>query len=90
MKQGHAATGAILLGLACEYRLMLPNLAIGLNDARLGVIVPDWCQAMYINAISRREAEKAMCSGHMFSTGDALRIGLIDEIASDKGRKKTL
>lgn len=35
MKQGHTAAGAALLALACEYRVMLPNLAIGSNCSRL-------------------------------------------------------
>lgn len=37
-----------------------------------------------LNVISKREAEKALTLGTMFSTDHALQIGLIDEVASDK------
>lgn len=36
------------------------------------------------NTISARNAELALTMGTMFSTDEALKIGLIDEIATDK------
>jgi 3,2-trans-enoyl-CoA isomerase len=35
-------------------------------------------------AISHRQAELALTTGRMFSTDEALKVGLIDEIATDK------
>lgn len=63
---------------------MLPKLTIGLNETRLGIIAPRWFQSSMRNVISVREAEKALTLGTMFSTDDALKIGLIDEVANDK------
>lgn len=73
-----------MLALSCEYRVMCPNLTIGLNETRLGIMAPTWFQASMRNVMSVRDTEKALTLGTMFSTDEALNIGLIDEIASDK------
>lgn len=36
------------------------------------------------NVISNRETELALTTGRMFTTDEALKIGLIDEVATDK------
>jgi hypothetical protein len=36
------------------------------------------------NVISIRQTELALTSGRMFTTDEALKIGLIDEVATDK------
>lgn len=63
---------------------MCPNLTIGLNETRLGIMAPSWFQASMRNVLSVRDTEKALTLGSMFKTDEALKIGLIDEIASDK------
>lgn len=81
---GHAPAGGCLLAMCCEYRVMLPKCTIGLNETQLGIVAPSWFMATMKNTISSREAEKALTLGTLFSTEDALRIGLVDEIAVDK------
>lgn len=63
---------------------MLPNLTIGLNETQLGIMAPDFFVASYRNVLSNRDAELALTLGKLFSTDEALRVGLIDEVASDK------
>lgn len=82
--KGHAPAGGCLLALSCEYRVMCPNLTIGLNETRLGIVAPIWFQSSMQNVISVRETEKALTLGTMFTTDEALKIGLIDELATDK------
>lgn len=81
---GHSPAGGCLLALSCEYRVMCPKLTIGLNETRLGIMAPLWFQASMRNVMSIRDTEKALTLGTMFSTEEALKVGLIDEIASDK------
>lgn len=82
--QGHAPAGGCLLAMSCEYRVMGSNLTIGLNETRLGIVAPEWFAASMRNTISVRETEKALTVGKMFSTAEALNIGLVDEEATDK------
>lgn len=63
---------------------MCPNFTIGLNETKLGIVAPTWFQASMRNVLSSRHAESALTLGTLFKTDDALKIGLIDEIASDK------
>lgn len=63
---------------------MCPNYTIGLNETRLGIVAPKFFEAAYRNVLSTREAEKALTLGTMFTTNEALEVGLIDEVATDK------
>ncbi|XP_055639856.1 enoyl-CoA delta isomerase 1, mitochondrial-like [Toxorhynchites rutilus septentrionalis] len=81
---GHSPAGGCLLALCCEYRIMCPNYTIGLNETQLGIVAPTWFQASMRNTISRRESELALTLGTLFSTDQALKVGLIDEIAANK------
>jgi 3,2-trans-enoyl-CoA isomerase len=36
------------------------------------------------NVISSRQTELALSAGQLFTTGEAVKIGLIDEVATDK------
>lgn len=81
---GHSPAGGCLLAMCCEYRVMLPNFSIGLNETQLGIVAPTWFQATMRNTLSRRDAELALTLGTLFSTEEALKVGLIDEVAASK------
>lgn len=81
---GHSPAGGCLLAMCCEYRVMLPNFTIGLNETQLGIVAPTWFQATMRNTLSRRESELALTLGTLFSTEEALKVGLIDEVAASK------
>lgn len=81
---GHSPAGGCLLAMCCEYRIMLPNFSIGLNETQLGIVAPTWFQATMRNTLSRRDAELALTLGTLFNTEEALKVGMIDEIAANK------
>ncbi|XP_055685197.1 enoyl-CoA delta isomerase 1, mitochondrial-like [Lutzomyia longipalpis] len=81
---GHAPAGGCLLAMSCEYRVMRPNFTIGLNETQVGIVSPLWVMATMNNVLPRREAEMANTLGTMFKTEEALKIGLIDEIADTR------
>lgn len=81
---GHSPAGGCLFAMSCEYRVMLPKYTIGLNETQLGIIAPTWFMATMRNTIPSRVAEMALTLGKLFTTEEALKIGLIDEIAKDK------
>lgn len=63
---------------------MAPKFTIGLNETQLGIVAPLWFQATMKNTIPLRQAELALTQGRMFTTEQALDIGLVDELATDK------
>ena len=81
---GHSPAGGCLLALCCEYRAMLPKFSIGLNETQLGIVAPTWFMASLKNTIPARPAEMALTLGTLFTTEEAHKIGLIDDIATDK------
>ncbi|XP_017780308.1 PREDICTED: enoyl-CoA delta isomerase 1, mitochondrial-like [Nicrophorus vespilloides] len=81
---GHSPAGGCLLSMCCEYRVMVNNFTIGLNETQLGIVAPKWFIASMQNTMSKRDAEIALTSGRLFTTEEALKVGLVDEIASDK------
>lgn len=82
--QGHCPGTACLLVLCCEYRVMCPNFTIGINETRLGLAPPPFFVASLRSVLSNRDAERALTLGTLFTTDEARRVGLIDEVASDK------
>lgn len=81
---GHSPAGGCLLAMCCEYRVMVNNYTIGLNETQLGIVAPDWFMATMKNTISARETELALTSGRLYTTEEALNVGLVDEVAADK------
>lgn len=81
---GHAPAGGCLLSMCCEYRVMVKNFNIGLNETQLGIVAPIWFIKTMLNTISIRDTELALTTGRLFKTDEALEIGLIDEMATDK------
>lgn len=81
---GHAPAGGCLLSMCCEYRVMCQNFTIGLNETQLGIVAPTWFMATMRNTISRRDAELALTLGTLFTTDEAIKVGLVDEVATSK------
>lgn len=81
---GHSPAGGCLLSMSCEYRIMLNNFTIGLNETQLGITAPTWFVDTMRNTIGDRQTELSLTQGRLYQTEEALKIGLIDEIATTK------
>lgn len=57
---------------------------IGLNETQLGIAMPEVAIEVTKNIISPRHTEMALTQGTIFTTEEALKVGLIDEISKDK------
>lgn len=74
--KGHAPAGGCFLAISCEYRVMCPGYKIGLNETRLGLVVPAFLRASMRNTLSNREAEKALTLGTLYTTEEAHKVSL--------------
>lgn len=63
---------------------MLPKFTIGLNETKLGIVAPKWFMTTFLSVLPRLEAERALNQGRMFTTEEALKVGLVDEVANSK------
>ncbi|XP_063920450.1 enoyl-CoA delta isomerase 1, mitochondrial-like isoform X2 [Zophobas morio] len=81
---GHATAGGCLLTLASEYRIMLNKFTIGLNETQVGLTPPTWLIDAMKNTIGGKQTEFALTAGTLFETEEALKIGLVDEVAQSK------
>ncbi|XP_068618387.1 enoyl-CoA delta isomerase 1, mitochondrial-like [Battus philenor] len=82
---GHAPAGGCLLALSTEYRAMVKGkYSIGLNETALGIVAPTWFMDTFCHTVPIRQAELALTAGKMFPVEEALQLGLIDELATDK------
>ncbi|XP_023329613.1 enoyl-CoA delta isomerase 1, mitochondrial [Eurytemora carolleeae] len=82
---GHSPAGGCLLGMCCDYRIMVgPKYSIGLNETQLGIVAPYWFKDTMVQTIGSRQAELSLTLGLMYTTEQALSLGLVDKMVSDK------
>ncbi|XP_034668969.1 enoyl-CoA delta isomerase 1, mitochondrial [Drosophila subobscura] len=81
---GHAPAAGCIMATACEYRVMLPDFFIGVHATRFSFLVSKWMMLSYQSVLPRRIVERALNQGKLFSTQEALEVGLIDEVACSK------
>ncbi|EDW88706.1 enoyl-CoA delta isomerase 1, mitochondrial [Drosophila yakuba] len=81
---GHSPAAGCVLATACEYRVMLPNLFIGIHATRFSFVISKWMMNSYQSVLPRKIVERALNQGKLFSTQEALDVGLVDEIACSK------
>ncbi|XP_017060985.1 enoyl-CoA delta isomerase 1, mitochondrial isoform X1 [Drosophila ficusphila] len=81
---GHAPAAGCVLATACEYRVMLPNLFIGIHATRFSFVISKWMMNSYQSVLPRRIVERALNQGKLFPTQEALDVGLIDEVSCSK------
>lgn len=79
---GHAPAGGCVLALCCDYRVMASGAyRIGLNETQVGLVAPEGIQRLMRRAVGARQAERLLVGGLLVDADEALRLGLVDEVA---------
>nr|XP_023028176.1 enoyl-CoA delta isomerase 1, mitochondrial-like [Leptinotarsa decemlineata] len=81
---GHAPAGGCLFSIACEYRVMTKNYRIGGNETVVGLVAPVWFMERMRDLIGFRQTEMAFTTGQLFTTEEALSLGLVDDMVNNK------
>ncbi len=80
---GHSPAGGTVLALFCDYRVQAEGeFQLGLNEVQVGLVVPPVIYHALARLIGTYPAERHLVAGHMIPAADALRIGLVDELAA--------
>ena len=86
---GHCPAGGAVMSLFCDYRVMSRGkYLIGLNESRVGLIIPPLIQNAMGRLVGPRVAEKMLVSGTLVDPELALDIGLVD--ALENGHEATV
>lgn len=84
---GPAPAGGCWLGLLADARVLAddPKCVIGLNEVALGIVAPRWFAHPLERVVGPRKAEQMLCEGLLLSPIEALRCGLVDQVAPRGG-----
>jgi Delta3-Delta2-enoyl-CoA isomerase len=79
---GHSPAGGTVLAVFADYRIMSAGAyKVGLNEVQVGLPVPEVLMRGLTHLVGSRQAERLAVGGLLLAPEEALRIGLVDEVA---------
>jgi len=80
---GHSPAGGAVIAIHCDYRVMADGaFKIGLNEVQVGLFVPAVIQKVLARLVGPHRAERLLVAGAMVDSQQALKIGMVDELAT--------
>jgi 3,2-trans-enoyl-CoA isomerase len=79
---GYSPAGGCVLAVTCDYRMMSEGekFVIGLNEAAVGIVVPEYIYQIYAFWIGSRQAYHNLLRGRLLSVQEAHDCKLVDEV----------
>lgn len=79
---GHCPAGGAVISIFCDYRIMSRGeFVIGLNETRVGLIVPEVIQQALIRLTGPHLAERLIVAGTLLAPEQALQSGMVDALS---------
>jgi 3,2-trans-enoyl-CoA isomerase len=79
---GHSPAGGTVLALFADYRIMAEGAyKLGLNEVQVGLPVPEVLMRGLAYVVGARQAARLGVGGLLLDPGQALAVGLVDELA---------
>ena len=79
---GHAPAGGTVLSIFSDWRVMAQgDFRVGLNEVQVGIQMPPLIMKALRRLVGAREAEHMAVAGVLVTVEEALRIGLVDDVA---------
>jgi enoyl-CoA hydratase/carnithine racemase len=79
---GHSPAGGAVVSICADYRVLAEGpYLMGLNEVEVGLPVPDVVYRVLSHVVGERTAERLAVTGALLSPAEALRCGLVDELA---------
>jgi enoyl-CoA hydratase/carnithine racemase len=83
MIDGDCIGGGCGLALACDMRVATPRARFGITPAKLGLVYPLHDTKLLVDLIGPAKAKEILFTGALLDAEEALRIGLINQIADN-------
>jgi enoyl-CoA hydratase/carnithine racemase len=80
---GDCVGGGCGLALACDMRVATPRARFGITPAKLGLVYPLHDTKLLVDLVGPSQAKRLLFTGALIDAEEALRIGLIDQIADN-------
>ena len=79
---GHSPAGGTVLALFADHRVLAGgDFLVGLNEVRVGLPVPEVLLRALAYTVGERQAARLAVGGLLVPPDEALRVGLVDEVA---------
>jgi enoyl-CoA hydratase/carnithine racemase len=79
---GHAPAGGAVVAICADYRVLAEGpYLVGLNEVEVGLPVPEVVYSVLAHVVGSRTAERLAVTGALIGPAEALRCGLVDELA---------
>ncbi len=79
---GHSPAGGAVIALFCDWRVMARGAyRIGFNEVQVGLTAPALIRTALARLLGAHRAERLLVEGRMVEAEEALRLGLVDELA---------
>jgi len=80
---GHALAGGTVIPLFCDWRVAASgDFKLGLTEVPVGIAMPQFILVALARQVGPRQAERLAVDGPIVSPQDALKAGLVDELAA--------
>ena len=87
---GDCVGGGCGIGLAADIRIATPRARLGITPAKLGLVYPLHDTKLLVDLVGPGQAKRMLYTGMLLNADEALRIGLVDEIADSPGHLEDL
>lgn len=87
---GDCVGGGCGLALAADIRVATPRARLGITPAKLGLVYPLHDTKLLVDLVGPGQAKRLLFTGMLVSAQEALRIGLVDEMAESPGHLEDL
>lgn len=87
---GDCVGGGCGLALAADIRVATPRARLGITPAKLGLVYPLHDTKLLVDLVGPGQAKRLLYTGMLLSADEALRIGLVDELADSPGHLEDL
>jgi enoyl-CoA hydratase/carnithine racemase len=78
---GDCVGGGCGMALACDIRVSTPRARFGITPAKLGLVYPLHDTKLLVDLVGPGQAKRILYTGDLLTAEEAMRIGLIDQIA---------